>query len=95
MKSLRKNELFISHALKQTGNTNIKDLIINLHSMGFEDERVERTLYYAEVSSIEEAMYFLVPNKFGFWEHKFVPEEYCNGQDWCLFCKRQQEKIKE
>lgn len=113
-------DLFTSPALRQIGNTNIKDLIITLHTMGFEDERIERTLYYGEVTrfksqnlqkqsyynynktsdfklcnSIEEAMYFLVPNKNGLWEHKFIPEEFCRGQDWCLFCKRHQEKIRE
>lgn len=40
-------------------------------------------------------MYYLVPNREGLWEHKFVPEEYCKGQDWCLFCKRQQEKSRK
>ena len=84
--------LMTSPAQKQQGNTNIKDIVITLHQMGFEDERVEKALFYGEIKSVEEAMYFLVPNKGGFWEHKFVPEEYCKGQDWCLFCKRQQEK---
>jgi len=91
--SLSNYVLFTSHAQKQQGNINIKDIVFQLHQMGFEDDRVEKALLYGEVKSIEEIMYFLVPNKDGLWEHKFVPEDYCKTQDLCLFCKRHKKKI--
>ena len=80
--------LFTSPAQKQIGNTNFKDIIVSLFEMGFEDEKVEKAIFHGEVKSIEEAMYFLVPNKEGFWEHKFIPEEYWKPHDWWVFCKR-------
>lgn len=75
-KSMSNYILYISPAQKQQGNSHIKDIISTLYSMGFEDERVEKAILYGEVKSVEEAMYFLVPNKNGLWEHKFVPEDY-------------------
>ncbi|CAI2366416.1 unnamed protein product [Moneuplotes crassus] len=87
--------LFTSKALRKVGTTTTKDLIIALNQMGFEDEKVEKTIYYGEVKTIEEAMYYLVPDQAKAWEHKFVPEAYCKSQDWCLFCKRQQKKMKK
>jgi len=93
--TLNNYALFTSQALRKGGNSNIKDLIITLCEMGFDDETVERAIYFGEVKSIEEAMYYLVPNKDELWEHKFIPEEYCKPQDWCLFCKRHQHKVKE
>lgn len=87
--------LFASKALRKVGTTTTKDLIIALNQMGFEDEKVEKTIYYGEIKTIEEAMYYLVPDQAKSWEHKFVPEAYCKSQDWCLFCKRQQKKMKK
>lgn len=51
-----------------------KELIVKIQSMGFLDEKVEKAFFYTDICSIEEAMYYLVPNKDGFWEHKFIPE---------------------
>ena len=68
--SLSNYNLFTSQSQKQIGNTNVKDIVIILFQMGFEDEKVERALFHGEVKSVEEAMYFLVPNKDGFWECK-------------------------
>lgn len=45
-------------------------------------------LFQNEVRSIEEAMYFLVPNKEGLWEHKFIPESYYKAPEYCIVCKR-------
>lgn len=39
-------------------------------------------LFQSEVRSIEEAMYYLVPNKEGLWEHKFVPESYFKAPEY-------------
>ena len=56
--------------------------------MGFNDEKIERAFHYAEASSIEEVMYYIVPNSNGLWEHKFLPESHTlTGKDWFL-CRR-------
>jgi len=48
--------------------------IIALHDMGFEDEMVERAVFYAGAKTVEEAMNYLIPNADGLWEHKFVAQ---------------------
>ena len=51
-------------------------------------------LFQSEVRSIEEAMYYLVPNKEGLWEHKFVPESYFKAPEYCIVCKRNKNENK-
>ena len=69
-------------------------MIVKLYQMGFSDEKIERAFHYADSSSIEEVMYFLVPNSNGLWEHKFIPESQTfPGKEWFLW--RRNKKYKE
>ena len=65
-----------------------KELIVKLQSMGFIDDVVERTFLYTGASSIEQAMYYLVSNSEGYWEHKFIPESRIHQAEFWLLCKR-------
>ena len=53
-----------------------------LENTGFTRLQTLIKLFQGEVRSIEEAMYYLVPNTDGLWEHKFVPESYCKAPEY-------------
>lgn len=43
--------------------------------MGFSGENIEKSLMYANVQSVEEAMYYLIPDKYGNMEHEFIIDQ--------------------
>ena len=43
--------------------------------MGFTGEIIEKSLMYGNVQSVEEAMYYLIPDKYGSMEHEFILDQ--------------------
>ena len=74
-------------------NKEIK-ILIQLQELGFTNENAERVIFYADVSCLEEALDYLIPDEEGLWNHKFVKEDNFqnNGPQYCLFCERQEKK---
>ena len=83
---LYRNNSLGNYQIKQ--NSSLQELIVKLHEMGFNNDRIERAFLYADVTSIEEIMSYLVPNSNGFWDHKFLPESQWNHERKCLLWRR-------
>lgn len=81
-----------NYQVKQSSN--LKEMIVKLYEMGFQDDKVERAFLYADAGSIEEVVSYILPNEKGFWDHKFIPDNQINPNQKCLLCRRNENKIK-